>query len=63
LGLKRGRSIKIDFDLLPFQPAKLLQDGDEFNFIIHRVEAQAKFGYEVMTVNKIRHGNDKGDSR
>jgi len=37
-------------------PAKLLKDGDQFIFIVHRIESQSKLGDQVMSVDEIGHG-------
>ena len=67
--LAHRRAVEINFRVAPLQAAEFLQDADELHFIIRRIQSQAKFGNQVMTVNQIWHGihftpsNGQGISR
>ena len=50
------RTVKIDFDLLFVDAAKLPQDGDQLHFVIKCVEAKSHAGDEVVSVNDVGHG-------
>jgi hypothetical protein len=51
------RSIKIDLNLFALEPAKLLQNGDQFHFVVYGVQAQAQLGDQVMSIDQVRHDN------
>ena len=51
-----GRAVKKDLQLAVLHSAELLQDGDQFHFIVDRIQAQAELGNEVMSIDEIGHG-------
>ncbi len=53
--LSRRSAVEENLHLGTPQTAEFLQAGDELVFIIQRIQPQAEFGDQVMTINQVRH--------
>ncbi len=54
--LSRGRAVEVDLQrFFAFGAAKLLQARDQLHLIVHRAQAEAEFGNQVVTVNQGGH--------
>ncbi len=54
--LSRRRAVEVDFHRFAFGAAKRLQARDELHLVIHRAQAEAEFGDQVVAVNQGGHG-------
>lgn len=54
-GVRRWCTVKIHIDRFAIPLVELLQDGDQFHFIIDRVESQSQLWYQVMSIDQIGH--------
>lgn len=50
-----GRAVEVNLDPVARDPRKVLQEADEFFFIVRVFEAQSEFGNQVVSVNQIGH--------